>query len=316
MKCVAVVVPTYNDSISLIKTVKALDRQSIREDLEIVVSRDGGDSVQDEIRYYADRIVDGEHLGPAAARNRGWKSTVAKFILFTDSDCIPEPDWAEKMLEPLKAGWDGAKGTYSSGGSRIIQRLSQIEFEERYRLLEKAKGIDLVDTYSAGFRREALENVDGFDETFPVPDHEDVDLSYRMKKKGFRFVFVRDARVNHLHRSTWNDYFRLKMSRGKWKMKVLHRFPEKAFSDSYTPVCMKIQILLSAILLPAAIGAFLFPLVALAWIILFLFSLLPLILITYEKAPVLIPFVPFFALWRGTAFLLGLAAGLKGGSPK
>ncbi len=258
----------------------------------------------------ADIVVEGNHSGPAAARNRGWKASAGELVLFTDSDCIPHPDWALNMVEQLEAGADAVKGVYSSGGDRLIQRLAQIEFLERYSMLARRESIDIIDTYSAGYSREALMKTGGFDESFPFPDHEDIDLSYRLEQEGCILRFVPDARVSHNHRESLKAYFLMKFSRGRWRMKILKRYPRKAGSDSYTPLSLKVQILLCAVLFPvvALLPVTVLPL--LFWGGIFLLSCIPLILIALRRERLLIPAVPLFVLLRGCALFGGLFRGI------
>ncbi len=313
----SVIIPSYNDSDKLFRCLEALDCQTVRSSLEIVVSLDGGNPLPPRVREKADLIVEGSHSGPATARNRGWRASRGEYILFTDSDCVPEPDWAEKLLDVLKKGADGVKGAYSGGGSLSIQRLAQIEFEERYRLLSKHGDIDLVDTYSAAFRREALERAAGFDESFPMADHEDVDLSYRMKAMGMNLLFESDALVAHTHRDSWGEYFRMKVSRGKWRMKVIRRFPAKAGGGSYTPFALKLQILLCMLLplvlmllileYPSFTFTFTF---AVVWAGCIIISSIPLMLITLRNERALLPILPLFVIWRGCALFSGMLLGI------
>lgn len=309
----SVIIPSYNDSDKLIECLEALDCQTVRSSLEIVVSLDGGNPLPSRVQEKADLIVEGPHSGPASARNRGWRASSGECILFTDSDCVPAADWAEKLLNVLKEGADGVKGAYSNGGSLIIQRLAQIEFEERYRLLSKHGNIDLVDTYSAAFRRDALELTAGFDESFPMPDHEDVDLSYRMKAMGMNLSFEPDALVAHTHKDSWRAYFRMKVSRGKWRMKVLRKFPDKAGGGSYTPFAMKLQIIL-CMLLPFIIILSLPGNFSLApagvWAASIIISSIPLMLVAVRNEPYLVPILPLFVIWRGCALFSGMLLGI------
>jgi GT2 family glycosyltransferase len=204
------------------------------------------------------------------------------------------------------------KGAYSHGGCRIIQRLAQVEFEERYSLLGSRTDIDLVDTYSAGYRREALERTGGFDQSFPFPDHEDVDLSYRLASMGCVMKFAPDARVGHRHRSSWRAYFGMKHGRGRWRTRILRRFPKKAGSDSYTPSCLRLQIVL-CLLLPPALALLAVSSVPLAaWSFLFLLSTAPLAYTALQHDPVLLPLIPLFSIWRGCALSSGLLRGIFG----
>jgi len=306
----SVVVPFRGDEKPLVRCLTALNGQTLRRCLEIVVSVDGPEPLSDTTAALADVVLAGPRGGPAAARNRGWKGSAGAFVLFTDSDCAPEPDWAAAMVQALKEGADGVKGIYSKGGKRLIQRLAQVEFRERYRILASAKKVDMVDTYSAGFRREALEKSGGFDESFPVPDHEDVDLSYRLESMGFKLAFTEDARVAHIHRDSWPAYFRMKHSRGRYRFRVLRSFPRKAGSDSYTPRCLKFQILLTLLLPPAMAALPITPLPLMLWTLLFILCCMPLFRVALRRDAAVAPFVFPFALWRALALTSGLLAGI------
>ena len=310
MSRISVVVPCWNDSERLEQCLEALAEQTIRKELEIVVSLDSRDPLPDRISALADLVVNGPHSGAAAARNRGWRGSSGTIILFTDSDCIPACDWAERMLSPLGEGADAVKGVYSSGGNRIIQRLAQVEFQERYVLLEKSVSVDLIDTYSAGFKRCVLEEAEGFDESFPVADNEDVDLSYRLAGMGKVLCFQPLAAVAHTHSSSWKSYFSLKVSRGVWRIKVLRNFPGKAIKDSYTPICLKIQMALSVLLFPVLISVFFSPIPLSVWLLFFLASCVPLARIAFKHDPLVTPLIPLFALWRGMALVYGSVRGL------
>lgn len=315
MELISVVVPFHGPTGPLLRCLEALACQTARSSLEIVLSVDGP-VCPEEVKGLADVVVTSPvRTGPAGARNRGWKASGGSRILFTDSDCVPLPDWAAKMAAPLSGGWQASKGVYTGGGTRLIQRLAQIEFQERYRIMEKAREVTIADTYSAGFTRESLEATGGFDETFPVPDHEDVDLSWRLLKMGGRIRFVPDAGVAHTHRPGWGAYFRLKMSRGRWRLKVLKKFPGMARSDGYTPQTMKVQMLLGPLLLPAMAAGFVSPLIPLVWLGLFLPFCFPIMLTALSCDRAMTPLVPFFCWFRGTALFLGLANGLLKGEP-
>jgi len=310
LKTVSIVVPSYNDTDDLEKCLEALNMQTVRDDLEIVVSLDGGDQLPSRVAVKADRVVQGGHSGPAGARNRGWKASTGDLVLFSDSDCIPFPDWADQMVRALNSGADAVKGVYSDGGARIIQRLAQIEFDERYKLLSKYLTIDMIDTYSAGYRRSVLERTGGFDESFPFPDHEDVDLSYRMAGEGYVLRFAPEAKVSHRHRDSWRAYFLMKFSRGRWRMKILRRYPRKAGADTYTPFCMKLQIVLCPLLLPSLLLLFAAPLILALWGGLFIFTTIPLVLTALRSELSLVPIIPIFAFWRGCALFSGLLRGI------
>ncbi|HOP27369.1 MAG TPA: glycosyltransferase [Candidatus Sabulitectum sp.] len=306
----AVVIPFRGEWESLLPLLRALRRQSARGSFITVLSVDGAGIPPGEVSSLADMVVNGPQSGPAAARNRGWRAVEAPFVLFTDGDCIPDDDWVEKMLAGLRGEYQGIKGVYSRGGSRMIQRLAQVEFSERYRIMARRESICLADTYAAGFRREWLERLDGFDEAFPFPEHEDVDLSWRLIRAGGRIGFLPEARVAHVHRKSWIDYFRLKLRRGKWRIILLKRFPEMAVDDGYTPQTMKVQISLVPVLMVSVLLLPINPWPFAAAAFLFLLSCIPLARVASSTDPGTLPLVPVFAFWRGCALFAGALAGV------
>ncbi|HOY65399.1 MAG TPA: glycosyltransferase [Candidatus Ozemobacteraceae bacterium] len=314
---VSVVVPAFNRPAFLGECLEALVAQRTGHSWEVIVVDDGSaEDLRPVEQAFRTRLaltwirleVNG---GPARARNAGIDAARGEIVLFTDADCRPEPGWIEAMTNPFdKAGVSGVKGVYRTAQTDLWARLAQLEFEERFELLSTAPDIDFVDTYSGGFRRADLVSVGGFDTQFPRADNEDVDLSFRIKELGGRFVFAPDAIVWHRHREgAWN-YFRLKIGRGFWRMRVYRRHPGKAGRDSYTPATMKLQLallVLLPLLLPFRPGR---RLASWAWPMLWLASCLPLARLSLRGSCALLPWVPILPLVRGIALLTGMARGI------
>lgn len=269
----SVVVPAYNSASYLRQCLASLaSQQGIgKEQYEVIVVDDGStddtasvasppvdsNSIDSNggVRYYYQ-----ENSGPASARNKGALEARGDIVLFTDADCIPDPGWVSNMLEPFsRPEVSGVKGVYRTEQCTLWARFAQVEFDERYKLLLKSKYIDMVDTYSGGYRRDVFVSMGGFDTSFPVANNEDTDLSYRMSLAGHKLVFNPGAVVRHLkHPDSFARYMRLKFSRGYWRMVVYQRYSGKMFKDSYTPQTLKLQ----------ALGAFAAP----AFVLLYLFS--------------------------------------------
>ncbi len=68
-------------------------------------------------------VLLGRAVGPAAARNVGWRASDAEWVAFLDDDVIPHPDWPARFLEDLvKLGPGGREpgrlaGTAAEGPS-------------------------------------------------------------------------------------------------------------------------------------------------------------------------------------------------------
>lgn len=310
---VSVVIPVFNSFEPLRRALECLCQQQTHYSYEVVVVDDGStidfssliEKFSDQIALIWKRI--GKNSGPAVARNFGVANANGEIILFTDADCQPAPDWLEKMAVPFSdPGVTGVKGVYTSQQGDLWAKLAQLEFEERYELLASQDEIDFIDTYSGGYRKKSFLEAGGFDTSFARPDNEDVDLSFRVKKAGGRFVFVPDAIVGHTHREGWLAYAKLKYGRGFWRMKVYSRHPEKAVKDSYTPFSLKAQLLLLAIL-PIAITT---KSARFLWKTAWLFSCVPLMRLALPERPLLAVVAPVFCFTRAAALLLGMLRGL------
>lgn len=256
----SVIVPAWNAEKTLPLCLEALERQTVARDrCEVIVIDDGSaDRTAEIARQFPAVYHFQENQGPAAARNKGASLAQGSLIFFTDADCVPDPTWLEAMAAPFARPEVAAvKGAYRTEQQGIVTRFAQVEFEERFAMLEKRDSIDMVDTYSAGFRKEIFEQLGGFDTRFPEANNEDTEFSYRMAEQGCRMMFAPKAVVRHLnHPDSLRRYFRLKFGRGFWRMMVYRMFPGKMFKDSYTPQTLKLQILA---LLCAAAGLFLLP---------------------------------------------------------
>jgi GT2 family glycosyltransferase len=308
---VSVVIPVFNGGLALRRCLDALCRQQTRHAFEVIVvddaSREDLSTLPDE---YAQRLALSlirleKNSGPGCARNAGVARATGEIVLFTDSDCAPAADWVEKMLAPFADSQvTGVKGVYISNQNDLWARLAQLEFEERYEKLATCSEIDFIDTYSGAYRKSAFAAAGGFNPE--LRQNEDVDLAFRIKASGAKFVFVPDAVVAHTHREGWRAYASLKFWRGYWRMRIYRQHLNKAGNDSYTPFSLKAQLLLLVVL----------PLTLLSknarflWKSCWLASCLPLMRSALPDRLLLAVVSPLFCLVRGLALLSGMVAGL------
>jgi len=318
---ISVIVPAYNAGKTIGQALSAITNQSYPAELyEIIVVDDGStDDTVEEIKKFPVKYIWQKNSGPATARNRGVSDATGEIILFTDSDCVPNIEWIREMTKPFEDPKVMAvKGAYRTNQKSIVARFSQIEFEERFEMLKKSESIDMVDTYSAGFRKGIFLKMGGFDTSFPVANNEDTELSYRMSRLGLKMVFNPDAIVYHLnHPDSVKRYARLKFWRGYWRMVVYKRFPDKILKDTYTPQTLKLQTLALFGIICSLPAAALFP----AWggylsisaILFFLILSMPFMLLAFKKEPVIALFSPAFLLLRAASIGSGALWGaLKG----
>lgn len=265
-------------------------------------------------RYLGVRLINQANTGPAAARNRGVLEARGTVVLFTDDDCVPMSDWLDAMLEPFNdPEVVGAKGVYRTRQESLVARFVQIEYEDRYCLMEGLSTIDFIDTYSAAFLRDRFLETSGYDTSFTTACAEDVELSYRMSARGWKMKFVPQAIVYHTHPDKLSSYLKKKYKFAFWRMLAIRKNPRKAVKDSHTPQLMKMQLLFAPVLLLAlAFDLVARPAVPESLIVLgiFLLSTVPFAVRAVSKDPIVGLLSPALLALRSCAQVLGVAAGL------
>lgn len=315
---ISVIVPVFNAEKTIGKCLESLVNQSVKQGrYEVIVVDDGSaDRTGEIIKKFPVSYIRQDNQGPAVARNRGVAAASGEILLFTDADCIPLHNWIEKMLEPFQNQEVAAvKGVYRTGQLSMVARLAQVEFEERYQLLRKVEHIDMVDTYSAGYRSEIFKALSGgFDTSFPVANNEDTEFSYRMSRAGYKMVFQPEAVVCHLnHPETLKKYLKLKFRRGYWRMVVYKKYPGKMFADTYTPKELKIQVLV-ALMLPVTVilSVFIRPFLWFTYLLLavYLFTTIPFLRVCLVYDRKMTAVVPLFLLLRSLVIGAGSICGV------
>ena len=310
----SIVVPTFNGkSRQLEECLLALKHQKTRHAFEIIVVDDGS---TDQTHELVNRLCEIQRFqqcrqGPAAARNLGIRKALGEIVLFIDDDCIPEPDWLEAMLQPFSDNSVvGVKGIYLSQQNELIAQFVQLEYEEKYDRMETFEKIDLVDTYSAAFRKEVLIREGGFDVSYRVPSVEDRELSLRLIEKGYKLVFQPAAKVWHAHPKTISEYFLKKFKNGYWAAQLLKNYPRIIRGTSDTPFSQKLQLGLAGMLLLIIFQGFWgrknFKFPVFVWSMLFCFSGWAMGKKALGKSGILVLFFPFFLFLRAFAFGSGL----------
>ena len=200
---VSVVIPVRDRARELNAVLDAMAKQDFPHgNFEVLVCDDGsnGDmrSVAERSRDYSSGSKLDVHyfrqpkLGPASARNLGIRNARGVIIAMTDSDTIPADDWLSRLVSKL------AVHPEASGVEGKVIANNAGEFEPIGEGPTNLQGGVFL-TCNCAYRREALDRVGGFDESFPYPAYEDTDLAARVMERG-TIVFEPDAVVVHPER--------------------------------------------------------------------------------------------------------------------
>ena len=250
---VTVVIPAFNAETTIEHVVEAVQEQNLIEEVEVIVVDDGStDQTAAKAQRAGAMVVRQANLGPAQARNRGWRAAQGKVVLFTDSDCRPHRDWARKLLagftDPEVGAVAGSYGIWNpqSWLARNIHREIKVRHEKM------GKFIRAFGSYNVAIKKEALEKLNGFDDIYPKASGEDNDLSYRLLEAGFTIAFRPDALVDHLHQESIFHYLKEQARHGYYRVLIYRTHPKMITGDDYTGIKDIVEPPLALILLVLA----------------------------------------------------------------
>lgn len=201
--------------------------------------------------------------GPAAARNRGWRTARGPIVAFTTDDAVPEPGWLAAGLAAFRDSTEVVCGR--------IQTLVPPHPTDVQRSAREHEAADFTSA-SCFFRKSVLERLGGFDERFNVPRGTDADMHFRLLEHGIAIGQAPRALVLHpLGRAPWGasllqvrdaefDALLYKKHPALYRQKVE---PRPAW-DNYLVAGVLLLALLSALLGMAVMAALAFG----AWLLL------------------------------------------------
>ncbi len=227
---VSVVVATRNRARLLERLLGALAEERVDRAVEIVIVDDGStDDTSCVVRTAGLRLVGTSGVGPAGARNAGWRAARGAYVAFTDDDCVPPPDWLTRLLAPLDddAVVDGVGGPIAPLSHGFFEDFEHAEGLANHGVASDGSVRYLV-TANAAYRRSALERVGGFDESFPNPAGEDVDLARRVQRTGGVLQIAKGTPVAHDYRRGFGQLIRTYWRHGTARAELARRYQELA----------------------------------------------------------------------------------------
>ena len=225
---ISIVVPTRNRAERLRALLASLAGQDAPEFEVIVVDNASGDRTLAVVAD-ADESVDAhvraihlpQPMGPAIARNRGWRSARAPLVVFTDDDVVAPPGWLAAIAAAHGRDPDAVIQGRTEPDPRELERLSA------FARSQAATGPGpWFQTCNIAYPKALLELLGGFDESFWEAAGEDTDLGWRAVEAGARVVY--EPAALNWHAVHEPGAWQLIRSSQKWRLGVrnLARHPE------------------------------------------------------------------------------------------
>ncbi|MCC6712064.1 MAG: glycosyltransferase [Candidatus Dadabacteria bacterium] len=214
---ISVVIPVHNGESYLSMCLHAL-KASFHTEFETIVVDDGSrDGSAAMAKDFGVKVLElGRNYGPAAARNEGAAAAAAPIVLFIDADVLVRGDTITRILDAFSGNPDitAVFGSYDTEPS-APDFLSQYRNLLHHYVHQKSRGN--ASTFWSGcgaVRKDVFMEMGGFDRVrFSKPSIEDIELGYRMKRKGHRILLDKELQVKHLKEWSFWSMLRTDVSR-------------------------------------------------------------------------------------------------------
>jgi len=219
----SVVVIGRNEGERLTRCLRSIrDMKNPGGDIELIyVDSASVDNSVENARSMGARVIAVKPARPTAAlgRNAGWRAATAPIVLFLDGDTILHPDFVVESLKEfsdpaIAAVWGHRREIHPE--QSIYNRLLDLDWIYKPGLTEFCGG-DVL------FRRSALEDVNGYDETLIAG--EEPEMCRRLRGRGYKILHVDRPMTGHdLAMTKFSQYWKRATRAGYAYAEVSDRF--------------------------------------------------------------------------------------------
>ncbi len=217
---ISIIIPNYNGEKllkrNLPKVFGAL--KDSKYNVEIIVVDDGStDGSVQEFKIQNSKfkntnkkikiIKNPKNLGFSSTVNKGVKESKGDVVVLLNTDAYPEKDFLVPLIQHFEDPNLFAVGCLDKSieNGKIVSRGRGIGHWEKGFLVHSRGEIDKTNTLwasggSSAFRKSIWDKLSGLDEIYSPFYWEDIDLSYRALKAGYKILFEPKSIIYHEHR--------------------------------------------------------------------------------------------------------------------
>jgi Predicted glycosyltransferases len=240
----SIIIPTYNRCDTLEKTLSGYLHQSHSDIIdEIIIIDDGSDSINKqrnkeivaniqqkskfEVIYQYQK-----NEGPAQARNIGITCASGDYILITGDDIVPHENLVKEHFQ-YHENYDADGNVCVLGRIQwpirmkitpFMQYINEMGLQFGYSLITDKNDLPFSFFYTSNIslNRSFLKKDALFDTDFPYAAWEDIELAYRLKKRGLKIIYNENAIAYHYHTISF-DSFRFRQEKCGYSAMIFYQ---------------------------------------------------------------------------------------------
>lgn len=213
---VSIIIPNYNGEELLKKNLpKVIQAAEEYRDVEVEIivvddgSTDASASVISNLQFQISNlkfIRNEKNLGFSSTVNRGVRDASGEIVILLNTDVAPEKDFIEPLVKHFVDDKVFAIGCLDKSIElgKVVERGRGIGKWEKGFLVHARGEVNKTNTLwvaggSGAFRKDLWGKLGGFNELYNPFYYEDIDLSYRALKSGYKIYFESKSVVVHEH---------------------------------------------------------------------------------------------------------------------
>jgi GT2 family glycosyltransferase len=242
---ISIVIPVRNGGFNFVHCLNAIQRARAEcadlAETELMVVDDGStdDSLAHARAAGAHVISTAGGCGPAAARNLGARAAAGDHLFFVDADVALHPEALRRAAQAFQANreLDACFGSYDDAPAGP-NFLSQYKNLLHHYVHQHARAeASTFWTGCGAIRLSTFHALGGFDEqTYRRPSIEDIDLGYRLRRRGGKIRLLKEMQCTHLKRWTVRSLLRSDIFERGIPWTVLLWRGSRSTDDPATPI--------------------------------------------------------------------------------
>ncbi len=256
----SIIVPVYNRPDEIKELLDSLSAQTVKP-FELLIIEDGSkercDHLLDHYRsFFTIHYYYKPNTGRSDTRNFGMERATGDYQLFFDSDVILPPFYFERLQAAMQndycdcfGGPDAADASFSDMQKAVSHSMTSFWTTGGIRGGKAVMEKFCPRTFNMGLSKKVYDTVGGFEDMMG----EDIDLSLRIRKAGFRIRLIREAFVYHKRRVNLVRFFKQVNNFGQARIWLQIKHPGSLRIVHMLPAMMLIfgiLLLLASILFP------------------------------------------------------------------
>lgn len=221
----SIVIPTYNRPRQIDNCLQAITQLRFSRDrFEVVVVNDGSQTRLDDVCRKFDSLIDltlinQQHAGRSVACNTGAALAKGNCLAFTDDDCMPAPDWLQKLESHLLSSPGSMIGgqTINAIPENLYSSTSQLLISYLYsyynRIPDQAR---FLAGNNLAVPRDRYQSIGGMNIALSlIGGAEDRELFDRWIHYGYPAIYAAEAIVYHAHSMRLRNFLRQHYNYGR-----------------------------------------------------------------------------------------------------